>query len=48
MGAETLTKLAHPACGCVTEDSDYSGQSGKEAGDLTEIPCHCGHSGCQH
>lgn len=40
-------KCTHPACGCSTrEDSEYCSQSCKEAADLTEIACQCGHPGC--
>jgi len=48
MSVETLNKCAHPACGCgTTKDSNYCSQSCKEAADLTEIKCQCGHSGCK-
>jgi hypothetical protein len=40
-------KCAHPACGCLPEaGNDYCSQTCKEAADLTEIACQCGHSGC--
>ena len=47
MNIEASTKCAHPACGCSKEkDSNYCSQSCKDAADLTEIACHCGHTGC--
>ena len=41
----------HKICSCaVTDDSDYCSPSceaaGEAAGDLVEIACKCGHSGC--
>lgn len=40
-------KCAHPACACVTDQEDeYCSQSCKEAADLAEIACQCGHLTC--
>jgi hypothetical protein len=47
MSIERPTKCAHPACGCPTEkSSNYCSQSCKDAADLIEISCPCGHLGC--
>ena len=47
MSTETSAKCAHPACGCPTlGEGNYCSQSCKEAADLTEIACQCGHAGC--
>jgi len=47
MATDTSTKCAHPECGCAPDDSSkYCSDSCKEAADLTEIACQCGHPGC--
>ena len=47
MSTELSEKCAHPACGCATvEGGKYCSQSCKEAADLTEISCQCGHADC--
>jgi hypothetical protein len=47
MSTETANKCAHPACRCVTDrDSNYCSQFCKEAANLTEIACQCGHTAC--
>jgi hypothetical protein len=41
-------KCAHPACRCAAgPDNKYCSQSCKEAADLTEIACQCGHAACE-
>lgn len=40
-------KCAHPACSCTKgKESDYCSQTCKEAADLIEIACQCGHPNC--
>ncbi len=47
MVTETKPECAHPACDCIAKDgSDYCSESCKDAGDLTEISCKCGHAEC--
>lgn len=37
----------HPLCSCAaTEDSDYCSPYCETAGDVTELACNCGHTGC--
>jgi metallothionein len=47
MSTETQSKCAHPACSCPIAKSDkFCSQSCKEAAEITEIACQCGHPGC--
>ncbi|HTP87459.1 MAG TPA: hypothetical protein VMH81_27780 [Bryobacteraceae bacterium] len=40
-------KCAHPACDCeVDENNKYCSTYCKDAGDVTEIACNCGHAEC--
>lgn len=42
------TKCKHPACNCTPANGeDYCSVSCKEAKDITEIACQCGHLGCR-
>lgn len=45
--ADEMAKCVHPGCNCPkAEDSDYCSAYCKDAGDLAEIECSCGHDGC--
>ena len=47
MSNETPTKCAHPACEClISGESKHCSQYCKEAADLNEIACQCGHPEC--
>ena len=43
-------KCAHPACMCIVpedgEYGDYCSEHCKDAGDMAEIECECGHPAC--
>ena len=41
-------KCAHPACICTApEGEEHCSDSCKDAGEMTEISCNCGHDGCK-
>jgi hypothetical protein len=46
----TSTKCAHPACQCSVGANGpfgkYCSEHCKEAGELSELRCECGHPGC--
>lgn len=47
MSVKTSHDCEHPACGCPkTKGSNFCSDSCKDAADLTEIACQCGHPGC--
>ena len=47
MSNETPTKCAHPACEClIGGEGKHCSQYCKEAADLNEIACQCGHPEC--
>jgi hypothetical protein len=49
MSAETGSKCAHPACGCVAnKGSKYCSEYCEEGASLTEIACQCGHTSCEN
>jgi hypothetical protein len=43
-------KCAHPACLCIVPEDgdfgDYCSEHCREAGDIAEIECECGHPAC--
>jgi hypothetical protein len=45
-----MEKCAHPACKCTVADDgpfgDYCSEHCREAGDIAEIECECGHPEC--
>jgi hypothetical protein len=44
----TNEKCQHPACNCVPpEGESFCSVSCKDAGEITELVCQCGHPGCQ-
>jgi len=45
--ADQPKKCEHPACQCLApEGEDYCSEICKNAGDLTELSCECGHEAC--
>jgi metallothionein len=45
--ADTSKKCAHPACLCtVPANEKYCSNTCKDAGDMVEIECNCGHPAC--
>jgi hypothetical protein len=44
---DDVEKCAHPSCRCRKgEDGDYCSVYCRDAGDLTELQCSCGHDEC--